>query len=88
MTIFSSPIDSINFSETLVQLADRSVRIFAFLDIAWLLLHAQSHFVGCRGARIRRILLVQFPVERMLVLDDEVLEDPHVALVEETIDGY
>ena len=80
-----SPVNTIDLSQALFKFANGNMSVISLLDIRWLLLHALLDFIAMESARIRREVLIQFPVERLLIVDHEVLKDPHVALVEETI---
>ena len=61
--------------------------VIPFLDIRWFLFHPRLDFFSTLGAGVWREFLVELSIEVMLVLDHEVLENPHVALVDEAIHG-
>ena len=53
-------------------------------DRDWLY-HLLSEFVAHRRTSIWRVLLVELSMECLLELDDEVMEEPHVELVNEAV---
>ena len=57
------------------------------LDVRRFLFHPGLDLFSGLGARVWRELLVELSVEVMLILHHEVLENPHVALVDEAIHG-
>ena len=61
--------------------------VIPFLDIRWFLFHPGLDLFSTLGAGVWREFLVELSVEVMLVLNHEVLEYPHVALVDESIHG-
>ena len=97
MRIFSSflfldsaiaPVHTINLGQALLELANRDMGIISFLDIGRLLLHASLDFEATCSSRVRRVFLIERSIVVVLVLDHIVLQDPHVALVDEPVHRY
>jgi len=62
--------------------------VISFLYFTWFFFHTSFDFSGGVGAGIRGILLVELLVEALSESVDEVLQDPHVALVDEAIQSH
>ena len=83
----SFTVDSINFSQTFFEFADGDAGLVSFLDLRGFLLDLALYLISVISARVGRVILVELPVEVVLEFDDKVLQNPHVTLVNESIDS-